>query len=100
MSFVPLDFWKLWLYETDRYGQQKLLANPSVSVKPVALQEFMTFFGILLAMTLQPMPGRRYTKAWDEPNLHPYTKNMKKSRFIQIRSMLHMVNNDNPTARK
>ena len=51
-------------------------------------------------MTLQPMPGRRYTKAWDEPDIHPYTRNMKKSRFIQIWSFLHMVNNENPNSKK
>ena len=97
LSFVPLEFWKLWLYETNRYGKQKL--GSSVAFKPISLPEFMTFFGILLAMTLQPMPGRRYTRAWDEPELHPYTKNMKKTRFIQIRSILHMVNNENPNSR-
>jgi len=99
LSFVPIDFWKLWLYETNRYGQQKVSSDKfSAQFRPITLQEFMTFFGILLAMTLQPMPGRRYTKAWDEPDIHPYTMHMKKSRFVQIRSLLHMVNNDNPNA--
>ena len=48
LSFVPMDFWKLWLYETNRYGTQKLLQQENTigAFKPIALQEFMTFFGI------------------------------------------------------
>jgi hypothetical protein len=98
MAFIPLDFWKLWVYETNRYGFQK--ESLKGSFRPISTPEFINFFGILLAMTLQPMPGRRYTRAWDEPNIHPYTQKMNKYRFTQIRSLLHMVNNNDASSAK
>jgi len=92
LSFLPLRFWKLWLYETNRYGKAR-------SKKPftrISLQEFMIFWGIMIKMTLHPTPGRSYTSVWSTGSRahHDYGRHMARNRFSFIRGNLHMVNND------
>ena len=93
LSFVPIEFWRLWLFETNRYAKEQVNVNKR-SFRDMTLSEFMNFFGIMLEMTLSPTPGRRYTWAWDYPDLYPFVNQMTKNRFVQIRGYLHMVNNN------
>lgn len=101
LAFLPLKFWKLWCFETNRYGKMKAKEKGS-SFSPVSLKEFMKFFGILLKMTMFPMPGQSYPVYWagtsDEgiPR-HSYTMHMGLRRFSQIRGALHMVDNSSTT---
>lgn len=102
LAFVPIEFWKLYLFQTNTYGKDKYAtkvqdkedAGQSYTGRiwrSISLQEFMTLFGILIQMTTRPTPGQRYTDCWENPSWHPYTSRMDKYRFIEIRSVLHML---------
>ena len=95
LAFFPVEFWKLYLHRSNAYARFRIqqdidTGKPAKKWNEITLDEFMTFFGILIKMTLRPMPGRRYIDCWDEPGWHPYTKWMARSRFTAIRSVLHM----------
>ena len=59
----------------------------------------MRFWRILLGMTMRPMPGRRFTHAWDDKNWQPFTEAMKLLRFYQIQAALHMNKKEHPNAK-
>ena len=42
----------------------------------ISINEMMVFFGILIKMTLRPMPGQPYENAWKDGGWHPYTPRM------------------------
>ena len=75
----------------------------TISGKPwtndITIDELMTFFGIMIHMCLRPGPGTTYTECWADTNWHPYTKHMKCGRFQQIRSVLHVSDNNSPQAK-
>ena len=97
LAFVPIEFWILYTFRTNSYALWRFTKEKKEGKrrhqrqwKDITLDEFMAFFGILIMMTVRPMPGRRYTDCWDEPAWHPYTSQMDKVRFTEIRSVLHM----------
>ena len=95
LAFLPVEFWKLYVHRCNSYARFKIQTDiskgkPAKKWTEITLDEFMTFWGILIKMTLRPMPGRRYIDCWDEPQWHPYTRWMSRSRFTDIRSVLHM----------
>ena len=96
-SFLPLEFWKVYMFHTNQYATKKYAAQRArIDInfrrvwKSVMLQEFMQFFSILMHMCLYPCPGQTYTACWHDARRHPYTMMMKVSRFMEIRSVLHM----------
>jgi len=93
LSFIPLDFWKQWTFETNRYAKKKLVDSKR-GFRDVTLQEMMVFMALLMEMAMAPIPGRRYTWYWEHPRQFPFTRHMSKNRFVQFRSYLHMVDND------
>ena len=68
-------------------------------VSDITIDELMTFWGVMIHMCLRPMPGRPYTSAWLYPEWHPYTIKMNLGRFRQIRSVLHISDNNHPQAK-
>ena len=60
LAFVPIELWKLYLFQTNAYGRQKHALKVRDKQqnggrltgcriwKDITLQEFMTFFGILI----------------------------------------------------
>lgn len=101
LSFLPLTFWKVYVFETNKNGQMKYEAKLKKTREngevckarkwvDVSLNEFMTFLAILLAMSLRPTPGQRYTDRWKNQQWHPYTAWMQLAKFKQIRSALSM----------
>jgi len=55
----------------------------------ISLQEILQFMGLLIQMTIQPIPGRDYRYYWSESKIFPWVECMPVSRFKQIRSALH-----------
>ena len=108
-AFLPIEFWKLYLYRTNTNGEMKYNAQVEECKiqgreyhgriwRDITLKEFMTFFGILIDMALRPTPGQRYTNRWQCPDWHPYTARMQLQRFIQIRAALYMCAHDDRRA--
>lgn len=94
LSFLPLEFWKLVVFETNKYAANTLVGSPTVNwVTRLTLNELFTFLGILIKMTMRPTPGQTYTNCWQEKMWHPYTDRMTLRRFQAIRSMLHLSEN-------
>ncbi|MGH7974640.1 MAG: hypothetical protein ACREBR_03875, partial [bacterium] len=105
LAFIPIFFWELLTFESNRYAEQTMAGSGSSSIAGcawrgrISVQEMMTFFGILIHLTLRPMPLRgSYVYAWSDPYWHPCTKFMALKRFQQIRSSLHLCNNEETTA--
>lgn len=96
LALLPIEFWKLYVFQTNNYAHWKIAKEEKEGKsqqrvwKDVTLNEFMTFFGILMMMTVRPTPGLTYTECWNYPGWHPYTAYMDKSRFVAIRTVLHM----------
>ena len=55
----------------------------------MTLSEFMTFFGILIEMTMVDLKGRSYPDRWNQKG-HEYTNRMSLGHFKDIRSALQM----------
>ena len=99
LAFVPVEFWKMYVFHTNLYARRRFEQERQEGKGryhnriwvDVTLDEFMTFFGILIKMTLRPTPGQRYTVAWNDQGWHPYCSQMERARFVEIRSMLHMA---------
>ena len=102
LAFVPIEFWKLYLFRTNCQGKKLYIQKRDAAIKSsgvyrqrpwknASLQEFMVFIGILIHMTTRPTPGQRYTDCWDNIGWHPYTCHMERVRFIDIRSALYMA---------
>ena len=101
LAFVPVEFWKLYLFRTNsngRYRYNERLKKVARGGKEyhgrkwhdLSLNEFMTFFGLLIDMALRPTPVMACVDRWDDPAWHPYVANMDRNRFQQIRSALYM----------
>ena len=101
LAFVPIEFWKLYVFRTNTNGEKKY--NSKVESKAeageiyrgriwsdISLKEFMTFIGMLIDMTTRPSPGLSYFERWKDEAWHPYTKKMSLGRFNDVRSALHM----------
>jgi len=103
LAFLPLEFWKLFVFETNRYAARRQSEATSINggprvnwASPLTLNEMFTFMGILIQMTMRPTPGQTYTCCWQDKNWHPYTERMPLRRFQAIRGMLHMSENGLP----
>ncbi|MGH7954884.1 MAG: hypothetical protein ACREOZ_02870, partial [Gloeomargaritales cyanobacterium] len=104
LAFIPIFFWELLAYESNRFAEQKMATSVNSIIAGcawrgrISVQEIMTFFGILIHLTLRPFPLRgSYIFAWSDPLWHPCTKFMALKRFQQIRSSLHLCNNKETT---
>ena len=97
LAFLPLEFWKLFVFETNRFAASRqaeatLVEGPAVNwASRLTLKELFTFLGILIQMTMRPTPGQTYTNCWQDKRWHPYTDRMPLRRFQAIRGMLHMT---------
>ena len=97
LAFLPLEFWKLFVFETNRYAamrqaQATLVDGPAINwASRLTLKELFTFLGILIQMTMRPTPGQTYTNCWQDKRWHPYTDRMPLRRFQAIRGMLHIT---------
>jgi hypothetical protein len=98
LAFLPLEFWKLFVFETNRYAASRQAEASLVEDGPtinwasrLTLKELFTFVGILIQMTMRPTPGQTYTNCWQDKKWHPYTDRMPLRRFQAIRGMLHMT---------
>jgi len=96
MAFLPLKLFvgiTKWSndYAHDIMGKtQQRVISGIYWREDITLPEMMMFWGILLKMALRPTPGQSYDESWQDPNWHPYTKDMSISRFRQIRAVLHL----------
>jgi hypothetical protein len=61
--------------------------------KPTSVQEILTLFGILINAMLFTQTGRLMRDSWDDPVRNPWTCQMSKGGFQQVRIMLHFNNN-------
>jgi hypothetical protein len=102
LAFLPVPIWQTMLKETIRFCAQQREAHPHgfISGNPwsseLTLTELMTFISILLEMTLHPTPGRSYVHMWTNQSLYPFTKHITITRFRQLRSIIHLNNNNAP----
>eukprot|EP00978_Attheya_sp_CCMP212_P017870 scaffold48127_cov62-Attheya_sp.AAC.2 len=101
LVFLPIPIWETMVKESNRFCEQqrKLNNNHWISGHPwshdyLTLQELMTFMSILIEMTLHPTQGRAYTYMWMNDTLYPFTKAMSVTRFCQIRSIIHLCDNE------
>ena len=100
LAFLPIPIWETMLKESNRFAHQKCneSVNNWISGHPwshdLNLTELMTFISILVEMTLHPTPGRSYTHMWKHEDRYPFTKSMTITRFRQVRSILHLCNNE------
>ena len=104
LQFIPIGMWLIMVKESNKYAHQvmdsqsQLSTQATISGRPwnsdITINELMTFFGVMIHMCIRPMPGRTYTEAWKYPDWQPYTKNMTCGRFRQIRSVLHVSDNN------
>eukprot|EP00978_Attheya_sp_CCMP212_P011485 scaffold28330_cov35-Attheya_sp.AAC.3 len=100
LAFLPIPIWETMVKESNRFCEQKrkLNSNHWISGHPwshdLTLQELMTFMSILIEMTLHPTPGRAYTYRWMNDTLYPFTRAMSITRFHQIRSIIHLCDNE------
>ena len=97
LAFLPIEFWKLFVFETNRYAASRQAEASLIEDGPnlnwasrLTLKELFTFVGILIQMTMRPTPGQTYTNCWQDKRWHPYTDVMPLRRFQAIRGMLHM----------
>ena len=101
LAFVPLEFWKLYLFRTNTNGRYRYSEKLKKAArdnkeyhgrkwKDLSMNEFMTFFGLLIDMALRPTPGKACIDRWDDPSWHPYVAKMDRHRFNEIRSVLYM----------
>ena len=99
LSFVPLKLFKTIVFFSNKYAHDVMSKNANNLIsganwnRDISINEMMVFFGILIKMTLWPMPGQPYENAWKDRGWHPYTPRMALRHFQQIRSVLHL--NDN-----
>jgi hypothetical protein len=94
-SFLPVAMWEKIIYECNTYAHEKMRKSHKRHIagyfwrQDISLQEMMQFMGLLIQMTLQPIPGREFRYYWLEPTMFPWVKCMAVHRFKQIRSALH-----------
>ena len=70
LSFIPTEYWKKMLSETNVYAQKLADDNNGfISGRPwtgkFSLNEIMKFHGLLMLMTIVPYPGRKYEYYWE-----------------------------------
>ena len=94
-SFLPVAMWEKITYESNTYAHEKIRTSKKRHVagyywrQDISLQEMMQFMGLLLQMTLQPIPGKDFRYYWSERTMFPWIECMPIHRFKQIRSVLH-----------
>ena len=101
LAFLPLKFWVFHLNECNKYADQLLLTkdkgNKKIAgskFKTLNINELMTFYAILIQMVCRPFPGKRYEECWDHKDgWFTNCKHMTKTRFKQIRAVLHWCDN-------
>ncbi len=100
LAFFPPKLFKTFVFYTNIHADLILKNKDDKKInnsiwRPVKHEEMFIFFGILIKMVLRPTPGQDYTACWDDPNWHPYTKKMRRTRFKQIRSVIHFSDDTN-----
>ena len=99
-AFLPQGMFEKIMFESNKYARKKIanLEKPTISgnnwKQDITIYEMMQFMGILIHMTLLPIPGRDYRYYWTKSHLYPWVDCMKLSRFKQIRAVLHFNSND------
>ena len=100
LAFLPIPIWETMVEYSNINAQQKKDAHPRHWIsghpwkKDLCLEELMTFFSIMFEMTLHPTPGREYSHMWTKQTFYPFTTSMSITRFRQIRSVIHLNNNE------
>eukprot|EP00978_Attheya_sp_CCMP212_P002545 scaffold5157_cov34-Attheya_sp.AAC.1 len=100
LAFLPIPIWETMVEYSNINAQQKKTAHPKGWIsghpwnKDLCLEELMTFWSILFEMTLHPTPGRQYNHMWSKSTLYPFTQCMAITRFRQIRSIIHLNDNE------
>jgi Transposase IS4 len=100
LAFIPMMFWDKLVYESNTYAEQRMreqgqrIISGAAWKAPISLNEMMCFFGLLIKFTCFQIHGRSYEAAWRFSAFHPYVSNMSLSRFRQIRSVLHLSDNE------
>jgi hypothetical protein len=102
-AFLPQGMFEKIQFESNKYARKKLANSESGRISgntwkhDISIQEMMQFMGILIYMTLLPVPGRDYRYYWSLPHIYKWVGCMKLSRFKQIRSVLHFNSSDSNT---
>jgi len=95
LAFLPTRMWEKICYESNTHAHQKMQQSQRRTIcgnywrKDIDVQEMMQFVGLLIQMTLQPLPGRDYRYYWSENKTFSWVDCMSITRFKQIRSCLH-----------
>ncbi|XP_045475400.1 piggyBac transposable element-derived protein 3-like [Harmonia axyridis] len=77
--------------ETNRYAMQKLVHNLNVTA-----EEMITFVGIMLMSGYHPLPYRRlYWKQDPDVHSHLVSDAIRRNRFDELISFIHLANNEN-----
>ncbi len=69
MRFLPIGIWIMIVKESNRYAYQEMAKSGNDRIsgkrwnKDITISELMIFFGIMVHMTLRPMPGKSYSDA-------------------------------------
>ena len=99
LSFIPMEYWKKMLSETNVYAQKLADDNNGfISGRPwtrkFSLNEIMKFHGLLMLMTIVPYPGRKYEYYWEttDTRFHKVTRELAIKRFVQLRRVLRLYN--------
>lgn len=101
LAFLPIQYWMWHLDVTNYYAKNHTKPDSTKknsgcdSMKDIHIQELMTFYAILMQISMKPHPGSRYTECWSEQNKVWYTacKKMSRKRFDEIRFALHWCEN-------
>ena len=94
-SFLPTRMWEKVCYESNTHAHEIMHQSGKRYIsghywrQDIVIDEMMQFIGLLIQMTLQPLPGRTYTYYWSKPKLFTWVDCMPLSRFKQIRGCLH-----------
>ncbi|GAQ91128.1 hypothetical protein KFL_007310050 [Klebsormidium nitens] len=101
LMLVPLSWWTFVVEQTNRYaaasrGEQGLPEGSGRSWSPVTLQELLSWFGLVFAMALHPLPALAHywrTGVQGAVRFPGFGSFMSQKRFEQIKRYLHT--NDN-----
>ena len=81
-SFLPVAMWEKINYECNTYAHEKMRKSHKRHIagyfwrQDISLQEMMQFMGLLIQMTLHPIPGRKFRYYWLESTMFPRVQRM------------------------
>ena len=105
LAFLPITFWICFLKEINVFAQQEIQKEAKKNPNnigtfkgykwdgPITLSELMTFFGIMIYMVLNRLTGYDLSEYWNRRDEYPFTSYLSRTRFFQIRALLHMSRN-------